>query len=55
MDREDIEIWNSEWLESKSFDKELVSSKRIFQEDIFNKMDKVIKDDEVEIFMYFSD
>lgn len=48
----DIELWNNEWLDENSRIKTILRTSNIFDESVFNQMDEVIKNSEVDIFDY---
>lgn len=47
-----IELWNNEWLDENSKIKTILKKSSIFNESIFNQMNEVIKNSEVDIFDY---
>lgn len=49
---EKIEIWNNDWFTGNNRFKKLVLKTPIFQKAVFDKMDEVIKDDEINIFLH---
>lgn len=48
---EEIEIWGSSWISGEKF-KSLIRSISVFDKTVFDKMDEVIKDDEVSLFIH---
>ena len=47
-----VEIWNNSWFHGNNCIKNLISPMSIFRKDIFDQMDEVILDKEVEIFIH---
>ena len=49
---ENIEIWDNSWFNGDNEIKKLILPVSIFDKSIFDKMDEIIKDDEVDIFIH---
>ena len=49
---ENIEIWDNSWFNGDNEIKRLILPASIFDKSIFDKMDEIIKDDEVDIFIH---
>jgi hypothetical protein len=47
-----VEIWDNSWFNGNNKIKKLILPVSIFDKSIFDKMDEIIKDDEVDIFIH---